>query len=76
LDTARQNWLGDRTDKARTLTALYNQRPTWLTDAHAKLDAAVFAAYGWEPSIGNEDILHELLALNALRSAPVSLTST
>jgi type II restriction/modification system DNA methylase subunit YeeA len=31
----------------RTLTNLYNQRPTWLDLAHKKLDAAVFAAYGW-----------------------------
>jgi hypothetical protein len=72
METGRQNWLGDRSDKKRTLTALYNQRPTWLVDAHAQLDAAIIAAYGWEPSIGNEEILRELLALNALRSTPVS----
>ena len=30
----------------RTLTALYNERPTWLRDLHAALDAAVLAAYG------------------------------
>ena len=29
-------------------------------------------SYGWEPSIGNDEILRELLALNALRSTPVS----
>ena len=28
LDAGRQNWLGDRSDKKRMLTALYNQRPT------------------------------------------------
>jgi len=28
----------------RTLTNLYNERPTWLANAHAKLDAAVCAA--------------------------------
>ena len=33
--------------KKRTLTNLYNQRPTWLANAHATLDAAVFDAYGW-----------------------------
>ena len=33
--------------KKRTLTNLYNARPTWLDNAHRKLDAAVFAAYGW-----------------------------
>ncbi len=32
--------------KARTLTNLYNQFPTWLRHAHEKLDAAVFDAYG------------------------------
>ena len=35
--------------KKRTLTNLYNQRPTWLAQAHQKLDEAVFAAYGWDP---------------------------
>jgi hypothetical protein len=28
----------------RTLTNLYNQRPTWLEMAHRQLDEAVFAA--------------------------------
>ena len=34
----------------RTLTNLYNERPTWLDLAHRRLDEAVFAAYGWSPS--------------------------
>ncbi len=33
--------------KKRTLTGLYNARPTWLDLLHRKLDAAVLAAYGW-----------------------------
>ena len=33
--------------RKRTLTNLYNARPQWLADAHAALDAAVAAAYGW-----------------------------
>ena len=33
--------------KKRTLTNLYNERPTWLANAHRKLDEAVLAAYGW-----------------------------
>ena len=41
--------------KARTLTNLYNARPQWLADAHAALDAAVAAAYGWEADISEED---------------------
>ena len=31
--------------KKRTLTNLYNDRPTWLKLAHEKLDKAVLAAY-------------------------------
>lgn len=54
--------------KARTLTNLYNQRPTWLNLAHRKLDEAVFAAYGWDPGISDEEILERLLALNLERA--------
>ena len=50
--------------KKRTLTNLYNARPQWLADAHAALDAAVAAAYGWDADISEEDALGELLALN------------
>jgi hypothetical protein len=32
--------------KKRTLTNLYNERPTWLANAHRDLDAAVAEAYG------------------------------
>src|SRR5438105_10218072 len=31
--------------KKRTLTNLYNERPTWLKLAHERLDRAVLAAY-------------------------------
>src|SRR5947207_3095659 len=31
--------------KKRTLTNLYNERPTWLRVAHEQLDRAVLAAY-------------------------------
>jgi hypothetical protein len=54
--------------KARTLTNLYNERPTWLDLAHRKLDAAVFAAYGWQLDMSDEDILAALLALNLERA--------
>ena len=57
--------------KAQTLTNLYNQRPTWLDNAHQALDAAVAAAYGWEdyrPEMPDEEILGRLLALNLERS--------
>ena len=57
--------------KAQTLTNLYNQRPTWLDNAHKTLDAAVAAAYGWEdysPEMPDEVILSRLLALNLERA--------
>jgi type II restriction/modification system DNA methylase subunit YeeA len=54
--------------KKRTLTNLYNQRPTWLDLAHKKLDAAVFAAYGWPADLSDEEILARLLALNLERA--------
>jgi hypothetical protein len=50
--------------KKRTLTNLYYTRYTWLQNAHAALDRAAFAAYGWSEGIGDEDILKNLLALN------------
>jgi type II restriction/modification system DNA methylase subunit YeeA len=56
----------------RTLTQLYNQRPAWLAQAHATLDAAVAAAYGWadwSESMADDEILRRLLALNRERSA-------
>jgi len=55
--------------KKRTLTALYNQRPTWLALAHAKLDNAVFDAYGWPPDLSDDAILERLLALNLERAS-------
>lgn len=48
----------------RTLTNLYNARPTWLDLAHKRLDHAVFAAYGWKNDLSEEEILEKLLALN------------
>ena len=50
--------------KARTLTKLYNARPQWLADAHAGLDAAVAAAYGWDAGVSEDEALRELLTLN------------
>ena len=35
----------DNNLKKRTLTKLYNERPTWVKLAHEKLDRAVLAAY-------------------------------
>lgn len=50
--------------KARTLTNLYNDRPRWLDDAHAVLDAAVANAYGWPSDISEQHALEKLLELN------------
>lgn len=59
--------------KKRTLTNLYNQRPAWLEMAHAELDRAVAAAYGWGADwpMDGDEILARLFALNQTRaSAP------
>ncbi|HOW75417.1 MAG TPA: class I SAM-dependent DNA methyltransferase [Candidatus Competibacteraceae bacterium] len=53
--------------KKRTLTNLYNQRPTWLDHAHHAVDEAVAAAYSWPMDLSDEDILRRLLALNRER---------
>lgn len=52
----------------RTLTNLYNERPTWLHLAHQRLDEAVAAAYGWPADLEDEEILARLLALNLERA--------
>jgi len=57
--------------KHRTLTNLYNTRPTWLASAHRDLDAAVARAYGWdnyEDSMPDEELLSRLLKLNLERA--------
>ena len=53
--------------KKRTLTNLYNERPTWLANAHAALDVAVAEAYGWPVEIAEDEALRRLLALNLER---------
>ena len=52
----------------RTLTNLYNERPQWLLDAHAELDAAVAASYGWTEDLSEAGALRELLELNSTRT--------
>ena len=57
--------------KKRTLTNLYNARPSWLDNAHKALDKAVADAYGWTDyaaDMADEEILSRLLALNKLRN--------
>jgi type II restriction/modification system DNA methylase subunit YeeA len=70
--------------KKRTLTNLYNARPTWLAHAHRDLDRAVAAAYGWPEALADraqpenedaadrkaaeEEILKRLFELNQERA--------
>ncbi len=61
--------------RKRTLTKLYNDRPQWLVDAHADLDRAVSAAYGWSVDISAEDALQELLDLNLARAGTAGATA-
>jgi len=77
LDKLRRAWLDpegatEAELKKRTLTNLYNARPTWLQHAHAALDRAVWAAYGWDDpdpaTVEADTILARLLALNLERS--------
>jgi hypothetical protein len=51
------------------LTNLYNRRSDWLTEAHRRLDAAVFDAYGWPHDLSDDEILARLLPLNLERAA-------
>lgn len=37
----------------RTLTNLYNARPSWLANAHKDLDRAVISAYGWPETLAD-----------------------
>ena len=67
--------LGPADLSKRTLTNLYNARPTWLANAHATLDGAVLDAYGWPADLPDDEILARLLALN-LEREPASQKGT
>ena len=73
LNRLRENWLNPEGAsegelRRRTLTNLYNQRPTWLDNAHRALDAAVSDAYGWPADLEDEEVLERLLGLNLERA--------
>ena len=73
LNTLREGWLNPEGISAaelrkRTLTNLYNARPTWLDNIHGRLDAAVADAYGWPADLADAEILERLLALNLERA--------
>ncbi len=70
----RDRWLNpegamEKELKKRTLTNLYNARPTWLDLAHRQLDEAVLDAYGWPHDLSDEETLERLLALNLERAS-------
>jgi hypothetical protein len=70
IDASRQK---ERSAYVTHFTNFYNARPTWLANAHAALDRAVWDAYGWPaeevPADAAEDaILSRLLALNGERA--------
>ena len=73
LNSLREGWLNPPGVSAtelrkRTLTNLYNQRPTWLENIHGRLDAAVAHAYDWPTDLADAEILERMLALNLERT--------
>jgi type II restriction/modification system DNA methylase subunit YeeA len=61
LNELREGWLNPPSASAtqlakRTLTNLYNERPTWLAQIHERLDRAVHAAYGWEYPLDSDEV--------------------
>jgi type II restriction/modification system DNA methylase subunit YeeA len=73
LDELRNGWLNppgmtEADLSKRTLTNLYNSRPSWLALAHERLDWAVYAAYGWPYPLEAEEVLARLVALNLGRA--------
>ena len=78
LNALRVGWLdplgiGAAQLAKRTLTNLYNSPPTWLTQAHERLDRAVHDVYGWPFPLADAEVLARLLEMNLERSAQLSL---
>ncbi len=73
LNDLRMGWqnppgLPDSELAKRTLTNLYNSPPTWLSQAHERLDRAVHVAYGWSYPLADDEVLERLLKLNLDRA--------
>ncbi len=73
LNELRVGWLNppgmsDVELAKRTLTNLYNQRPSWLAQVHERLDRAVYAAYGWQYPLEDDELLACLLEMNLARA--------
>jgi hypothetical protein len=80
LDRLRRGWLfaeggSDDQPRPRTLTNLYNEQPTWLRQAHERLNRTVHAAYGWPfPTTANE-VLTRLVDLNPRATSGLERTT-
>ena len=79
LNDKRESWLNppgisSAELRKRTLTNLYNQRPTWLDNAHTRLDTTVADGYGWAADLPDTAILERLLALNLERAKAETTT--
>ncbi len=59
----------------RTLTNLYNAPPTWLAQAHERLDRAVHTAYGWPYPLDDAEVLARLLEINLARTGSPNVLS-
>lgn len=73
LDRLRRGWLNPSGASVtelqrRTLTNLYNRQPSWLAQAHQRLDRAVHVAHGWPFLLEDEEILARLLEMNLERA--------
>lgn len=73
LNEQRDRWLSaeglsESQKKKRTLSALYNEKPSWLRMAHKELDRAVYAAYGWSVDVPEGEMLENLFELNKVRA--------
>jgi hypothetical protein len=64
LEKLRKGESLDDKDKAFNQKALVST----LKQIHDELDTAVFAAYGWEPTLTDDQILENLVTLNAQRA--------
>jgi hypothetical protein len=54
--------------KSRPIRSTFSIFATRFDLTHKRLDDAVFAAYGWQPDLTDEEIVEKLLGLNLERS--------
>ena len=56
--------IGEKIQKTRTLTELYNKRPVWLQNIHNQTDEIVLNLYGLSSVSDDIEILRKLFDLN------------